>query len=327
MYLSHFFLKRLLGLGSILITLLLNLSCTKPSELRLNQIQIIGTHNSYHLRPSREILETRASLDYGHAPLTAQLEAGVRSFAIDIYQSNEAFRVLHVPRIDEGSNCETFDECLGEIVAWSNENPEHIPLIVFIEVKHLNQAIDDLTPMTTDGIEELESLLWMKIGEDKLLTPDKVRGTESSLEKAVLTTGWPLLDSVRGQIMVVLNAPERLQAYYTTVSPSLKGRAMFVKTEPGHPEAAVVVSRNAESQETADWIEKGYLVRFRADTGAKEARTNDLAKRDSGLANGCHIITTDFPSVTPHPETGYAVALEDGKSWRVNPVTGGDYKN
>jgi hypothetical protein len=319
-------MKRGISVGVLVCLVFVSLYGSK-AELRLNQIQIIGTHNSYHLRPSSEILKTHASLDYGHAPLKEQLEAGVRSFAVDIYKTERGFRVLHIPGIDEGSNCDTLKECLGEMVNWSNQHPDHVPLIVFIEVKNLKEPTGELIPMDNVGMDQLEELLWMEVGEVKLLTPDEVRGEESSLEAAVLHRGWPLLDSVRGRILIVLNAPEQLQDYYTDVSPSLSGRAMFVKTEPGNPEAAVVVSNDPTSDKTADWIRKGYLVRSRADNGVKEAAANDTRNRDAAFASGAHIITTDFPSPTPHPRTSYVVALPDGKAWRVNPVTASDVEH
>ncbi len=61
--------------------------------LRLNQIQIIGTHNSYHagLAPGEmAVLRKRNpkgadSLEYHHPPLDQQLSAGVRQLEIDIY--------------------------------------------------------------------------------------------------------------------------------------------------------------------------------------------------------------------------------------------------
>ncbi len=300
------------------------MSCTQQQpELRLNQIQIVGTHNSYHLRPSQDVLDSPrgSSLDYGHAPLKTQLDAGVRSFAIDIYKTQDAFRVLHIPVIDEGSNCETLSDCLGEIVAWSNQHSEHVPLIVFIEVKNLKEATGDLLPMNPAGMKELESLLWKQVGPDKLLMPDDVRGDESSLEEAVLKNGWPRLEAVRGRILIVLNAPQLLQEYYTAVSPTLQGRAMFVKVDPGNPEAAIVVSNDPTADKTADWIKKGYLVRTRADNGVKEPAVNDTSNREAAFASGAHIITTDFPTPTPHPKTGYVVSLPDGAPWRENPVT------
>ena len=292
-------------------------------ELRLNQIQLIGTHNSYHLRPSKVVLESRRgqSLDYGHAPLFQQLEAGVRSFAIDIYRSETNFRVLHIPNIDDRSNCDTLKECLGEILRWSDRHPEHIPLIVFLEIKNLTSNVGAFRPTTTTDLEALEDQLWMQLGKGKLLTPDDLRGDMESVEAAVLKQGWPKLKAIRGKVILVLNAPVPLQTYYIEGSPLLAGRAMFVKSEPGNPEAAIVVSKDPASDETADWIRKGYLVRARADIGVKEAVANDLTKAQIALAQGCHIVTTDFPSITPHPVTGYFVALPGNKSWRVNPIT------
>ena len=309
-------------IGWCVIQLLFFTGCSKP-DLRLNQVQIVGTHNSYHLRPSKEVLASSRgrNLDYGHAPLRVQLEAGVRSLAIDIYQTIDAFRVLHIPGIDEGSNCETLTECLGEITTWSDHHPDHIPLIIFIEVKNLKQPTGDLIPTDIQGMDRLETLLWKQLGDKKLLTPDEVRGDESTVEEAILNNGWPLLDSVRGKFLIVLNAPELLQSYYTDVSPTLKGRAMFVKVDPGRPEAAVVVSNDPTAEQAKDWIRRGYIVRTRVDTGVKEAAENDVTIRDAAFENGSHIITTDFPSPTPHPKTGYVVALPDGKSWRPNPIT------
>jgi hypothetical protein len=175
------------GIGFIL---LIALTGCEEEGIRLNQIQIIGTHNSYHLRPSKEILESPrgASLDYSHAPLRVQLEAGVRSFAIDIYQTEKDFRVLHIPVRDEGTNCETLKECLGEITKWSDQHPEHIPLIVFIEVKNLKQPIGDLVPADRNGMDRLEAMLWKQLTSKKLLTPDGVRGDETTLEQRLAPT-------------------------------------------------------------------------------------------------------------------------------------------
>ena len=61
--------------------------------LRLNQIQVVGTHNSYHagLTPGVATLlkakspATFAALDYRHPSLTAQLDSGVRQLEIDVF--------------------------------------------------------------------------------------------------------------------------------------------------------------------------------------------------------------------------------------------------
>lgn len=307
----------LLALSPLVLTAIVS-----GKELRLNQIQIIGTHNSYHLRPDKQILLSPRgrSLDYGHAPLFEQLESGVRSLALDIYKEAETFRVLHIPGWDDRSNCAHLKECLGEVIRWSDANPRHIPLIVFIEIKNLKEKKEGFEPMTSEDIDQLEDLIWLTVGENKLLNPDDVRGNHATLEESVLKNGWPFLDDVRGKIIIQLNGPTDLQAYYAKAQPSLAGRSMFLKVNPGEPEAAIVVANHPEQPNVNELARQGYLVRTRADISVKEPATNDTSKRDAALNSGAHIITTDFPSITPHPKTGYLVAFPDQADWRPNPL-------
>ena len=75
--------------------------------VRLNQIQVIGSHNSYHagFAPSeRKYLEMKnpkalRGLDYRHAPLADQLSAGVRQIEIDVFADSKGGRFAH-PLID-----------------------------------------------------------------------------------------------------------------------------------------------------------------------------------------------------------------------------------
>jgi hypothetical protein len=71
--------------------------------VHLNQIQVIGSHNSYHagFAPSeRKYLEmktpkTLRSLDYHHAPLADQLSGGVRQVEIDVFADPDGGRFAH----------------------------------------------------------------------------------------------------------------------------------------------------------------------------------------------------------------------------------------
>jgi hypothetical protein len=75
--------------------------------VRLNQIQVIGSHNTYHagFAPSeRKYLEMKNpkalhGLDYSHAPLGEQLSGGVRQIEIDIFSDAKGGRFAH-PLID-----------------------------------------------------------------------------------------------------------------------------------------------------------------------------------------------------------------------------------
>ena len=69
------------------------LCATAHAQIRLNQIQVIGSHNSYHagLAPSEAAwlqkldAESAVALDYRHPPLDVQLSSGVRQVEIDVY--------------------------------------------------------------------------------------------------------------------------------------------------------------------------------------------------------------------------------------------------
>lgn len=63
-------------------------------DLRLNQMQVIGTHNSYHIAPAPEVMkliaatgkERAAGLDYTHRPLADQFtKLGIRQIELDVY--------------------------------------------------------------------------------------------------------------------------------------------------------------------------------------------------------------------------------------------------
>jgi hypothetical protein len=75
----------------------------QDKKVHVNQIQVIGSHNSYHagFAPSeRKLLEahhpkTLRSLDYKHAPLPEQLDGGVRQVEIDIFNDPQGGKFAH----------------------------------------------------------------------------------------------------------------------------------------------------------------------------------------------------------------------------------------
>lgn len=83
-------------------------SAAQDKAVRLNQIQVIGSHNSYNLgfAPSEEKFTRQRnpkeyeSLEYHHASLTSQLDGGVRQLELDIVQDPHGGRFAH-PKIVE----------------------------------------------------------------------------------------------------------------------------------------------------------------------------------------------------------------------------------
>lgn len=78
------------------------------ASLRLNELQYIGSHNSYHagLGASEAVIwkrvdpATLAMLDYAHPSLTRQLDDGVRQLELDVYGDAKGGRYAH-PVIDK----------------------------------------------------------------------------------------------------------------------------------------------------------------------------------------------------------------------------------
>src|SRR5688572_7080886 len=134
--------------------------------VRLNQIQVLGTHNSYHIAPTPALQtslgERARDADYTHRPLTEQLSRlGIRQFELDVFADPEGGRyaspaalrmvkgleppgpelrvpglkVLHVQDIDYRTTCPTLVRCLTEIRDWSLANPRHVPIMILIEAK------------------------------------------------------------------------------------------------------------------------------------------------------------------------------------------------
>lgn len=297
--------------------------------LRMNQMQVIGTHNSYHVAPSgmlysmvKQVHPDAVAWDYTHLPLDQQLDNGVRSFELDLYHQPDGARVMHIPRFDNGTTCETFVGCLATLREWSEKHPDHVPLIVLVELKQepIPQSHYDVLPFDAAALDQLDKEIRDALPPEKLLTPDDVRGDAATLPDAIRTQGWPLLDDARGKTMLVLHSRKLHGELYTADRPSLEGRAMFLDSVEGAPHAAVFVRDNPDNASIPELVKQGYIVRTRADADLVDGVVLDTARRDAALASGAQIVSTDYPYGEAHNKTGYVVALPDNAPARRNPV-------
>lgn len=280
--------------------------------LRLNQIQVVGTHNSFHVAPPPGPALT-AGRDITQASLSVQLERlAVRQIELDVHAGRgPGLAVFHADG-DEGTTCPTLVACLREVRAWSVGRPGHLPVFVLIEPKH--------SPGAQVDPAQVEAEVRAVFGPERLITPDDVQGDAPTLAQAVRERGWPVLGQARGKVMVILNDGPLTRAGYTSGETSLRGRAMFVYSEPTSPLAAVMSRPDArvEGDQIDSLVRAGYLVRTRADDAGVEARANDASRADAAMASGAQLVSTDFP--TPAP-SGY-VGGGAGRPARCNPVVG-----
>jgi calcium-dependent phosphoinositide phospholipase C len=76
---------------------------TAADALKMNEIQVIGTHNSYHagIAPGEAKLfldrnpQVYQALEYQHRPLDQQLTSGVRQIELDIFADTQGGRYAH----------------------------------------------------------------------------------------------------------------------------------------------------------------------------------------------------------------------------------------
>lgn len=329
--------------------------------VRINQIQVLGTHNSYHLQPKDPVLEAmgpqrRQGLEYTHRPLTEQLsQLGVRQFEIDVFADPDGgrylqpkaykltgdtpnpvmekpgFKVFHVQDLDVRSTCPTLVACLTEINTWSTSNPGHLPVMIMIEAK--DTAIENRPnfefvkphPIGARELDALDAEIRSVFSADKLITPDSVRGDHATLDEAIRKNGWPTLRQARGQVMFALDNTDRKRDEYLQGHPSLKGRVLFVTAPSGDPATAFLKlneARGPAEEKIREQVKAGYLVRTRADEPTQEARSGSTVRKDSAFRSGAQFVSTDFPEVSPFG-SGYIARLPGatGLIARCNPVS------
>ncbi len=147
--------------------------------VRLNQLQMVGTHNSYHRQATRAESTLRGivspsgekALEYTHPALGTQFDQQqVRQVELDVWadpngglyakpllrtltfggpydpvMKQPGTKVLHIQDLDYHSNCLTFRVCLQAVKSWSDAHPAHVPLAVLVEFKD--------TPLSLTGAQ------------------------------------------------------------------------------------------------------------------------------------------------------------------------------
>ncbi|RCK68088.1 hypothetical protein DT076_18030 [Desertihabitans brevis] len=245
---------------------------------RINELQVVATHNSYHRELSGAEQEAQLEVDpgadpnlfYSHASLTDQLaEQEVRSLELDVLPDPEGglyahplvrrnaglppledpawqqpgTKVFHIVDADYGTTCPTLVGCLQEVADWSAANPRHVPMVIMLEFKSSEDRFEALGGVQSPAWDEstfaaLEDEIRSVFDDDQLITPDDVRRPGLTLEESVLQHGWPTLASSRGKVLFAMDNTNAVRDAYLEGHPSLEGRVLFTDSAPGTPSAA-----------------------------------------------------------------------------------------
>jgi len=159
----------------VVVGILISANFIQKSPIKLNQIQVIGSHNSYKIAIEEGILDylekmnpaIAQSLQYEHIPLSDQLDLGLRNLELDVSHDPEGGRyanpkgleilksqgikplpydvenklqkpglkLFHAQDIDFRSHHLLFTDALQELLTWSNSHPDHTPVFILINAK------------------------------------------------------------------------------------------------------------------------------------------------------------------------------------------------
>ena len=152
-----------------------SLSRRDANDPRMNQVEVLGSHNSYHTGIDPQLFaflraKYGARMDgweYSHLPIERQLDMGLRALEIDVVydphgglyahpiglqierdnhlsgapydpeglMNKPGFKVIHVPDIDFRSNVYTFQQELAILKTWSDAHPNHLPIPITMNAK------------------------------------------------------------------------------------------------------------------------------------------------------------------------------------------------
>jgi len=306
-----------------------------PGTLRLNEIQTIGTHNSFHLEPPRPFVNRVRPLypdvgllEYSHSPLNQQFNGErVRQIELDIYADTAGgryaeptlapdfgvnpasrpemyepgFKVLHINDIDFLTTCTTFVRCLTTVHDWSEAHPGHLPIMILVEVHDTNELPAGLDFLHPAHVQAMTSGRMGKIDTE-------IRSVFGDDE--MITP-----DDVRGDAATLNEAV--LSTGWPTLADSA-GQVLFALDNPGlralyregHDSLegramftpsepgdpdGAFLKLNDPGPDIAERVAEGYLVRTRAENTTVQARSGDTTQRDAALASGAQWVSTDWP--------------------------------
>ncbi|MBU3020575.1 Ca2+-dependent phosphoinositide-specific phospholipase C [Aestuariibacter sp. A3R04] len=343
------------------LILLFSVFMNNVAAAPLNHYQWIGSHNSYkQALPAsafRFLAEKdshrAAQIDYAHPSLATQLDLGIRQLEIDVVNDpngnqyhipelaarlNEqwltenarhrlakpGFKVLHIPHVDVRSHCIEFTSCLSQLVAWSDANPSHFPIVIMMNVKENQPAFLSSPPpalFDEKAFAALDTAIKDTL-QQRLVTPASIQGKFDSLREAIVQQGWPDVNELKGKFLFLFDGNAEQRRRYLRGQPSLTQQAMFASFDPDHPSAAIMIKNNPVDQQ-ADiraLVARGFMVRTRSDANFSAPDSVKAAQREAAFRSGAQMISTDFYPQSPQAKRhGYQVSFVDGALRRPHP--------
>jgi hypothetical protein len=318
------------------------------ANLRINELQVVGTAESTKQRPDRALLalirlggkKDAEALDFGQPSLAAQLDHDARVLSFDVaydpkggaYKSPAGasmamdllpdsfikamtfpgFKVIHVLDIDYQSSCIALSDCLRQVADWSRAHPRHLPITILLHTNDAKTPMPGATrPVSCDqaALNALDGEIRAAFTPDQIITPDQLQGSHASLREAAMVHAWPLVGEARGKVIFVLDDGADKVKAYQGARKSLEGRAMFVATDEKSPLAAFV--------SFSDPVKDQARIRAAVQDGLMVATRADEETREARANQTAHRDAA-FASGAQIVETDFLVADPAIGSYRVS---------
>lgn len=202
------------------------------TEPRFNQLQVIGSHNSYHIAPAPAILQILASrnpqraqaLDYTHPPLAEQFsKSGIRQVELDVYADPRGglFASPSARAIARGLGKEPGDDPdLGGALRKPGLKILHVPDIDFrTTAPTFVDALKQIRTWSQSNRRHVPILILVELKEDAL----------PGLPARPLPFGKDEIDSVDAEILSVFQrgeilTPDRVRGTFATLPEAIKAQ-------------------------------------------------------------------------------------------------------
>ncbi|MEO7735093.1 MAG: Ca2+-dependent phosphoinositide-specific phospholipase C, partial [Kofleriaceae bacterium] len=188
------------------------------SQLRYDQVYQRSLHNAYESDKHAGVIDQLVY--YGIRDIEWDLRSQPPSNACGLeHASNNDWFTYHLPAAGQDGRFYRLSDGLQLLAGYQAAVPEHEIVTLHLELKggldggSCDVAFPDATANNNHDPahqtpEGLDALLRARLG-NALITPAELLGRcpgASTLQQAVATCGWPLLDGLRGRILVTVHA-------------------------------------------------------------------------------------------------------------------------
>ncbi len=310
-----------------------NIECNASNlaDLRLNHIQLIGSHNSYRLKtyaPLLSFLQFFTSFlpddsdplnewEYNHLPLPEQLDDhNVRAFELDIYYDPNGgifFKRGALSLVGESvySGIDAYKEPGLKVL--------HIPDVDYMtNYVSFKDALRELLNWSNAYPNHIPIFIMLELKETKIPLPNfaQVRKFNATAKASVVEEISDVIPENK------LITPNDIRAgnssLYSVIQsqgwPSLessRGKFMFFALSESEIGGTVFGTNKSLTDNTntivkiidnpvgdfdkiQEALDMGFIIRTRSDSGTEEARTGETERRDMAIESGAQLIYTDY---------------------------------